>query len=222
MAAFLASYFTVYSLDRRGHGQSGETPPYAVDRKIADFERLIAEAGSSAFLFGGSVNGVLALEVAACLPGLVKKVAVCEPPYIEDDSRPPVAPESKAQLTRMRAENRQGDMVALFFTEAVGLPAGGVAQMRNLPFWPSFEAIAHTLIYDAEILRDFSIPVERFRSIQIPTLVLDGGEAAWPWMRSGVLALFSTLPNAQPGVLNGQPHTVAASFLVPALVEFFN
>ena len=32
LAQLLASHFTVYNFDRRGRGQSGETPPYAVAR----------------------------------------------------------------------------------------------------------------------------------------------------------------------------------------------
>jgi hypothetical protein len=31
---FMASYFCVYIYDRRGRGDSGDTPPYSVDREI--------------------------------------------------------------------------------------------------------------------------------------------------------------------------------------------
>src|SRR6478609_2592268 len=37
----LVDHFTVYALDRRGRGDSGDTPPYAGAREIEDLEALI-------------------------------------------------------------------------------------------------------------------------------------------------------------------------------------
>ena len=34
LAVALAPHFTVYAYDRRGRGESGDTPPYAVDREV--------------------------------------------------------------------------------------------------------------------------------------------------------------------------------------------
>src|ERR671910_1425907 len=65
LAALLAPRLTVYNHDRRGRGDSGDTPPYAVEREIEDLEALIAEAGGSAHLYGISSGGALALEAAA-------------------------------------------------------------------------------------------------------------------------------------------------------------
>src|SRR6516164_10811315 len=59
LARLLAEHFTVYNIDRRGHGESGFTAPYAVEREIEDIEALITEAGGSAFVYGSSGTGVL-------------------------------------------------------------------------------------------------------------------------------------------------------------------
>ena len=76
----LAHHFTVYNFARRGRGDSGDTPPYAVEREIEDVAALITEAGGSPHLFGASSGGMLALEAAAAgLP--VGRVAVYEVPY---------------------------------------------------------------------------------------------------------------------------------------------
>jgi pimeloyl-ACP methyl ester carboxylesterase len=42
----------VYTYDRRGHGDSGDTAPYAVEREVEDLATLIAEAGGPAAVFG--------------------------------------------------------------------------------------------------------------------------------------------------------------------------
>src|SRR5436309_11394168 len=54
LAAALKHRFTVLNYDRRGRGDSGDTPPYAVEREIEDIDALIAKAGGSAAVFGYS------------------------------------------------------------------------------------------------------------------------------------------------------------------------
>src|ERR671915_2301937 len=62
LAELLAGQFTVINYDRRGRGDSGDTPPYAIEREIEDIDALIDEAGGSAFLYGLSSGAALALE----------------------------------------------------------------------------------------------------------------------------------------------------------------
>jgi pimeloyl-ACP methyl ester carboxylesterase len=220
LAALLAERFTVFNYDRRGHGESGDTPPYAVEREIEDLDALIQEAGGSAFVYGTSGCAILALEAAARgLAPRMKKLALWEPPYIVDDSRPKVPPDYKEQLSALLAAGRRGDMVELFLTKAVGMPAEFVAPMRQAPFWAAQEALAHTLIYDATLTGDFSLPTERIASVTVPTLVIDGGETAW--LSHAAQAVAAALPHAQRHTLKGQPHNVAPEALAPVLVEFF-
>jgi pimeloyl-ACP methyl ester carboxylesterase len=220
LADLLAKDFTVYNYDRRGHGQSGDTAPYAVQREIEDLDAVIGEAGGSAFVYGTSGCGILAMEAAAHgLAPRMKKLAIWEPPYIIDDTRPPAPSDYQAQLTRMLAEGRRGDMVELFMTKAAAIPAEFVTQMRGAPWWPMQEAVAHTLIYDSEIVGDYSIPAARLATINVPTLVIDGGTV--PWMTNAAQAVTESLPNAQRRTLAGQPHNVAPEAIAPVLVEWF-
>ena len=89
----------MFAYDRRGRGESGDTAPYAVEREVEDIEALIAEAGGSAFVFGHSSGAVLALEAARLLPTRITRLAVYEPPFIIDDSRPPAPEDYAARLT---------------------------------------------------------------------------------------------------------------------------
>ncbi len=136
LAQLLASHFTVYNFDRRGRGESGDTPPYAVEREVEDIAAILDAAGGSAFVYGTSGCAALCLEAAARgLSPKMKKLALWEPPYIVDDSRPPVPQDYLEQLRKMLREGRRGDMIELFFTQAVGMPAEFVALMRQSPFW---------------------------------------------------------------------------------------
>jgi pimeloyl-ACP methyl ester carboxylesterase len=219
LAGLLAPHFTVLNYDRRGRGDSGDTAPYAVDREYDDLEAIIDEAGGSADVFGSSGGGILALEAAA--RGLaIAKLAVWEPPYILDGTRPPVPADYRQQLDELLAAGRRGDMVELFLTQAVGMPAEFVAPVRQSPFWPSMEAVAPALVYDAMIVGDFSLPTARVAAIKVPTLVIDGGQT--PWLSATAQAVAAALPDAQRRTLEGQPHNVDATALAPALTGFFN
>ena len=50
LAGLLAPHFTVYTYDRRGRGDSGDTQPYAVEREMEDIEALIEQAGGPVYL----------------------------------------------------------------------------------------------------------------------------------------------------------------------------
>src|SRR2546430_16304107 len=83
-AKLLPEHFTVYSCDRRGRGDSGDTQPYAGDREIEDIDALIDAAGGSACLHGHPSGGCLALEAAVKLGDRVQKLAIHEAPYNDD------------------------------------------------------------------------------------------------------------------------------------------
>ena len=72
LAQRMAARYTVYTYDRRGRGESGDTRPYAVEREIEDLAALIEEAGGEALVYGVSSGAALALEAAGRLPGITR------------------------------------------------------------------------------------------------------------------------------------------------------
>lgn len=228
-AAALAPYFTVFAYDRRGRGDSGDTEPYAVKREVEDLEALIDAAGGSAFVFGHSSGAVLALEAARLLPAKIKKLALYEPPFIVDDSRPAVPEDHAAQLKGLVAAGRRGDAVELFQRD-VGIPAEMIAHFRQSPMWPGLEAMAHTLAYDLTIMGDTQsgspLPLRKWAAVKVPTLVMDGTlflgrEEGHTYMRHGTDELARILSHAERRTLEGQDHGPADDVLAAALKEFF-
>ena len=220
LAQLLAEHFTVYNIDRRGHGESGFTAPYAVECEIEDIDAMLSEAGESAFVYGTSGLGMLSLEAAARgLAPKMKKLAVWEPPYFLEGARPPLPQDYREQLEKMLAEDRRGDMIELWMTKAIGMPAEFVSQMRHAPFWPAQEAFAHTLVYDAILTGDFSLPKERIAKATVETLVMDGGTT--PWLSQAAQVVAETLPHAHRQTIAGQPHNVADEAMAPVLIEYF-
>jgi pimeloyl-ACP methyl ester carboxylesterase len=223
LARALAPQFMVVNYDRRGRGDSGDAPQYAVEREIEDLEALIAAVGGAAAVFGYSSGATLALRAAAA--GLaITELALYEPPFVVDESRPRPPADLNQELAKLISADRRGDAVELFMTEAVGVSAETVAPMRGAPFWSAFEAVAHTLLYDDAIMGDTTsgapLPAGR-GAVNIPTLVVDGG-ASPAWARNAVAALEDVLPDAQRRTLEGQTHQVDPEMLAPVLGEFFS
>src|SRR5262245_6434008 len=216
LSALLAERFTVFRYDRRGRGASGDTPPYEVARKFEDLRALIIEPGGSASVFAESSGGNLALEAAA--RGLnITRLAVWEPNFLVDGSRPPLPDEYVWQLNELVSSGRRGDAVEYFMTSAVGLPAEYVTPMRDMPMWTGMEAVAHTLAYDGAIVGDSMsgkpLAAGRWALVTVPTLVIDGGQS--PWLSAGANAIADALPHAQRRTLAGQGHDVAPEAIAP-------
>ena len=213
-----AAGLSVFHYDRRGRGESGDTAPYAVERELEDLDAIIDVAGGSAALYGSSSGGNLALE-AAMAGSAATRLAVWEPNYLVDDSRPPLPDDYVTHLDALVAAGRRADAVEYFMTTAVAIPPEFVAQMRDSPMWEGMEGVAHTLSHDGQVVAGFGLPTARLQSVAAPTLVLAGGQS--PWLASGARALADALPDAQHRTLEGQEHGVEPDAIAPVLADFF-
>jgi pimeloyl-ACP methyl ester carboxylesterase len=147
LVGFLSHHLTVYTYDRRGRGDSGDTPPYAIDREIEDIEALIEDSGGSAFLYGHSSGAALAFEAASKLGRKVKALAMYEAPYNDDPEAQRAWKEYRGRLSALLDAGRNGDAVALFM-KLVGMPEEQISGMQHAPIWPMFEALAPSLAHD--------------------------------------------------------------------------
>jgi pimeloyl-ACP methyl ester carboxylesterase len=219
--ARLAWHFTVFHYDRRGRGDSGDTPPYAVEREVEDLAVLIDEAGGAAAVYGVSSGAALALEAAGHgVP--ISRLALYEPPFMVDPSRPQGPPDFVARLAELASSGRRGEAVEYFLTSGPGIAAEVVADTRSPRVWPALERVAHTLAYDIALMADQErLLAEVAPRVSVPTLLLDGGSSP-PWAGAAVRALAGRLPNATRRTLAGQTHEVAPEALSPVLQEFFS
>jgi pimeloyl-ACP methyl ester carboxylesterase len=222
LVALLAESFTVYTYDRRGRGDSGDTPPYAVERELEDLEAVIEAAGGAVALHGHSSGAQLALETAA--RGVsVTKLAMYEPPYFVDRSRATVAEDYLARMERAIAEGRRRDAVKQFMTEAVGMPPEMVEPILNSPICVELEKLAHTLPYDQRIMEPYQrgepLPAEWTESVTIPALVMDGANSP-EWQRNACRALTRVLPDIEYRTLEGQDHAADPASVAPVVERF--
>ncbi len=218
----LDGHFTLVRYDRRGRGASGDAEAYAPEREIEDLQAVVAavaEAGDRGpFVFGHSSGARLSLEAA--MRGLpIEKLAVNEPPYIIEGTRPVPSPRIVTELREMLAAGDREGALRHFLLDQVMLPEFAIDQVRATPMWQQWLALAHTVAYDSELAIDNEMPVDRLARLGLPVLVTHGG-ASFAWIGESARALVEVLPNAEFVVLEGQPHSAAPDVLAPELIRF--
>jgi pimeloyl-ACP methyl ester carboxylesterase len=219
--ADLTARFTVYTYDRRGRGDSGDTQPYSVDREVADLAAVIEAAirgGSGAFVFGHSSGAALALRAAWEGVPIAALVAY-EAPYIVRDTGD-VLENPAARITEMVESGRRGDAVRFWMTDVVRAPAQVVTGMERLPMWAGLEALTHTLPYDLALSGDQGVPADDLAKITVPVLVL-GGAHSPDWFKRAVRDTTAAIPGARLVTLPGYDHNAPPEVLTPVLTEFF-
>jgi pimeloyl-ACP methyl ester carboxylesterase len=210
LAKLLTENFTVISYDRRGRGESTDAQPYSPMREVEDIEALIDASGGKAFLLGNSSGAVLALEAASKLGKKIEGLFMYEPPFIVDDSQPPVPDDLASQISRLIIANSPNAAVKLFFTKGMSIPAPMVTMMRLfMPGWSKMAKIAHTIPYDLAILADTqsgkSLPAERWASLKAPVVVAVGSRSQ-TFFHNGAKALAALLPHTTYFSLPGGNH----------------
>ena len=225
LAEQLAPHFTVYTYDRRGRGESGDADPgtpHSPDREVEDIDALVARAGDAVYLHGTSSGAALALEAARHIRPIAK-LAVYEPPFIVDDTRPPIPDDYLPRLKQLLADNRPGDAVKMFM-RFVGTPAIFTAVMPLTPVWSRLKAVAPTLPYDVTLVhhhqRGTPFTPGEWDGVKAPALVAAGGKSP-AWITNATRSLADALPDAAYRTVPGQNHMVKAQAIAPVLVKFF-
>lgn len=226
LAEALAGHgLTVLNYDRRGRGDSGDTPGvYDVDREIDDLRVLVEAAGGSASLFGWSSGAALALRAAASgrIAG-IERIVAFEPPFVVDRERhvPPAG--FGEALHELVAADRRSDTVRYFMTRCMGMPKALVAIMRLLPFWSKLTATASSTPHDwavmGEFMRGEPLRPSDWAGVTAPTLVLAGGRSE-QLLRTAARAAADVLPDAEHRELPELSHNPDVKILVAAAAGF--
>src|SRR5262245_28735722 len=215
LAKLLAEHFTVYRYDRRGRGDSTDTPPYSVAREVDDLAGLIERAGGSAYVYGSSSGALLGLHAVA--NGLaIPRLALLEPPLDDDEAK--AASSLTVELAGLIEAGRRSDAVE-HFQISIGVPDEVIEESRGAPAWQAMESVAPTLVYDCLISEATGPDV--FAAVVAPTLVLDS-EGSTDDLSGWASTVAARLPDATHLSLAGEWHGIADDVLAPVLTEFFN
>lgn len=215
LAAGLGSDFTVYEFDRCGRGDSGDRSGYSISGEVEDLRAVIEATGGPADVYGHSSGAALALEAAA--QGVpMRRLAVYEPPYVDDGSRPA---DFADQLRELVAAGHR-DEAARRFLALTGAPPQMLEMIQGSPWWPNMLALAHTLAYDITLSEHGSHERDWLAAISVPTTAMAGGASA-PWAQAAMREVGETVPGAEQRVVPGQNHQLSDEVIAPILRELF-
>jgi pimeloyl-ACP methyl ester carboxylesterase len=200
----LEKQFTVYTLDRRGYGESGDAAIYAVEREFEDIATLVDSIGDRVYLLGHSFGGFCVLE-AALLTSHIDRLIVYEPSPLPVPGVP-LYPEGI--IERMEALLAAGDreqVVIMTLRELVGMSIDELELLKASPVFPAMVAAAHTVPRESRAEELYRFSPERFKHLNVPTLLLLGGDSP-PFFKTTIETWHQALPNSRIVVLPGQQH----------------
>jgi len=212
MATHLVDHFTVYAMDRRGRGASGDADEYAFEREIEDVVAVIDAIGEPVAVFGHSFGGLVSLEAALRTDNL-SRLILYEPVLPTDQV---ALPPGVGERIRERVERGDLDMaMEVFLREVAGMTDAELLAYRNGPLWNSRLPLIATVPRELTIESTNTFDSGRFFQLDVPVMLLTG-ENSSELYRAGVAHLDAALPNASLVVLPGQQHV--AHLMNPELV----
>ena len=222
LAEELKDKFTVYTYDRRGRGESGDTKPYATQREVEDLQAVIEAAGGSVKIYAISSGVALALEAANQTPGITGMV-LYEAPMFTDTTRKPVPSDFVQRMDRLVAEGDNAGAIKHFMQNGIQVPWFVLLMMQMFGMFKKMAPVGPTLPYDVAFVSPFwthrPIPANRWPHATMPILTI-GGSKSDAWMQNAQKAIAANLPNAQHKTLAGQNHMVAPTAIAPMIKEF--
>jgi pimeloyl-ACP methyl ester carboxylesterase len=205
----LAESFRIHAIDRRGRGESGDGPSYAIEREYEDIaavsDRVAAETGVPVDVVGHSYGGRCAMG-AALLTGNVGRLVVYEgapsPGGPAGGYRPPGV---EARIAALIESGDSDAALETFMREIVRMPPPDLAAFRADPVWPVRAAAVATTLRELEGEASPAASLEALARVEAPVLQLLGSESAKEF-HDATRALDSRLRSGRVEVIEGARH----------------
>ena len=198
----LEDHFTVYAIDRRGRGGSGDSSEYAIEREFEDVASVVGSIREPVNLLGHSYGALCSLE-AALLTSNVRKLVLYEPPV-----RAGVDLYPSGTIRRLEAlldAGDRGELVTTFMGEIAKVRPDDLRLLQSLPAWKARLAAAHTIPREMRADEDYFFDPQRFKMLTTPTLLLVGGDSP-RFVKVASAAVYAALPDAKIAAMPRQQH----------------
>jgi pimeloyl-ACP methyl ester carboxylesterase len=198
----LEGCFTVYAMDRRGRGASGDSAGYAIAREFDDVAALVDSIGEPVVLLGHSYGAICSLE-AALRTNRVRKLVLYEPPI--PAGLPIYAPGLIERLQVLLDKGEKASVVTTFLTEIVHMPEGEVNILQSQSSWSGRVAAAHTIPRELRAAEGYRFDPLQFKAFNVPTLLLLGGDSP-AFFKAAIDVVHASLQSSRLVILPGQQH----------------
>ena len=201
----LAENHTVYAMDRRGRGGSGDAPDYDLEREFEDVAAVVDSIDEPVALLGHSHGAICALE-AALLTENLRSLVLYEPPIPWEIVGPELfSEETVSEMEALLEAGEDEEALVVFMRDLLELTPEQLEELRSAPSWRARVDAAHTLPREERAPFGSEWDPARFAEMTTPTLLLLGGESP-QWAEESTEAIHGALPNSRIAVLEGQGH----------------
>jgi pimeloyl-ACP methyl ester carboxylesterase len=200
----LSQYFTLYVLDRRGRGNSGDSANYAIEREFEDIAAIANSIESPVDILAHSFGAACALGAADQIKCL-RRLVLYEPPLLNSGQLPGRAELLKRMQDALDAGDRE-TVALILLRDFVRIALPPVEILRTLPTWAGQLAAAHTIVRELSQSDGYVKDLAALKDLIIPTLFLLGGASPEP-MKMTTQALHSAMPDSRVIILPGQGHS---------------
>ena len=198
----LAEHYTVYAIDRRGRGESGDADGYDLEREIEDVAAVVESIDRSVTLLGHSFGALIALDAADRIDTL-QGLVLYEPGISFEEGFPLI--EQLLGTIRPLIADGEKERALLTLLNAVGTPESSLEELRSGANWQGLVDAADTLPREFERIIEYEFDPDRFRDVTTPTLLLVGEESS-PGAIDTTATLDETLPDSRIGRIDGADH----------------
>ncbi|UJP05131.1 MAG: alpha/beta hydrolase [Nitrosomonas sp.] len=215
----LQQRYTVWTMDRRGRGQSGDAANYALARESEDIAAVVNAIGGNVNVLGHSFGGLCALE-AALLTANINKLMLYEPSISLSGSGWSAEFESRLQV--LREKGAWEESLLLFFRDLLKTPDHELNALQTGPNWDSRVAAAPTILRELQSIDRYVFTPQKFHRLQNAILLMLGGESHTRRYKTAEM-LQQCLVNSRIGILPGQQHSAmrtAPDLLVHTVTAF--
>lgn len=196
----LEARFSVYAVDRRGRGASGDAAGYAIERECEDIAAVVDAIGGPVDLLGHSYGARCSLVAALLTPNLQRLILY--EPALTGDVYPP------GFIDQLQRDLDMGDrekVLTTFFREIVRVPPQELATLQSSPAWQGRIKVAHTIVRELRAAKQYAFQPERYETFTTPTLLILGGDSPPPF-KAAIDEVHAGIPGSQIAVLPGQRH----------------
>jgi pimeloyl-ACP methyl ester carboxylesterase len=208
----LEQRFTVYAMDRRGRGGSGDTAPYAIQREAEDIAAIVDSIGTPVNVLGHSYGALCAIESALLTPSVRRLILYEGVPLRGAEAIDP------ALIDRLDALLEAGEAEAMLITVLRDVAMASSEEIDMLrsqkDAWAVRLANASTVPRELRTEGQYVFAPERFRKLHTPTLFLVGGDSS-PRDLANARGVADALTDARVVIMPGQQHL--AMYGAPAM-----
>ncbi len=197
-----AEHCTVYAVERRGRGESGDAAAYELEREAEDVATVVDAIDEPVTLLGHSGGAIYSLEAALRTDNL-RNLILSEPPIAVADHELDV--EGLAEMKRLLDDGENERALVVFLREVAGISRAEIDELRSAPIWPDMVRAAHTLPRESRAIAEYEFDATRFADVTTPTLVLSGGESP-QFFKDAAGAVDEALPNSRTTIFDGLAH----------------